>query len=83
MDWRRADAPTKAGVVATVLAVLGIAFPLLGAGAALVAVACSTVAVVGARRREESNRVAVICLAISVGLIVLVVIGSVIYGSTN
>jgi hypothetical protein len=79
MIWARLDGPTKSGVIATVLAVLGLAFPLLAVTSAVVAVACSGAALARSRRRDEANRVAQICLAISLGIIVLIVVGTAIY----
>jgi hypothetical protein len=81
MDWRGLDLPTKAAVVATAMAVLGALVPPLGVASAVVGAACSAVAVSHARRRGERNRVALICLVVSLAVVVLVVVGNAIYAS--
>ena len=83
MDWRQLDLPTKVGLVATVLAVLGVVLPPIGVSSALVAIAFSGTAVYRAHRVGTRNRAALLCLAVSSGLVVLVVVGSAIYAVGN
>ncbi|MGF1600300.1 MAG: hypothetical protein ACFCVK_25945 [Acidimicrobiales bacterium] len=79
--WQRLDFPTRAGVVATVLAVLGVLIPPIGVTSGVVAIVFSAVAAYRARGSRRSNPVAKICLAVSAGLIVLVVAGNAIYAA--
>jgi hypothetical protein len=81
VDRRRLDFPTRAGVVATVMAVLGVLIPPIGVASALAAIAFAGTAVSRARRRRERNGVALLCLAVSAGLIVLIVVGNAIYSA--
>ncbi|MEP7201935.1 MAG: hypothetical protein ABI894_04955 [Ilumatobacteraceae bacterium] len=81
MDWRQLDFPTRAAFVATVMALLGVLVPPISVASALIAIAFSGSAVHRARRRRERNRVALICLAVSGGLVVLVIVGSAIYSA--
>jgi uncharacterized membrane protein YidH (DUF202 family) len=81
MDWKQLDFPTRAGFVATVMAVLGVLIPPISVSSALVAIAFSATAVQRAHRRRQSNPVAKICLSVSAGLVALIVIGSAIYSA--
>lgn len=81
MDWRRLDFPTRAGFVATVMAVLAVVIPPVSVVSSVVAIAYSKTAVGRARRAGSANRVAVACLAVSAGMLVLIVIGSAIYAA--
>jgi NO-binding membrane sensor protein with MHYT domain len=83
VDWKQLDFPTRAGLVATVMAVLGALIPPVSVMSALVAIAFSGTALWRARRRGQSNRVARLCLVVSVVLVAVVVIGSAIYSSAN
>ena len=83
MDSRPLDSLTKAGLIAAVLAVPAILIPPIGVACALVALACSGAALYRARRAGARNRVALLSLAGSAGLIVLVLIGSAIYAAGN
>jgi hypothetical protein len=83
MAWRQLDVPTRVGVVATVIAVSGASIPPLGVASAVVAIGFSATAVLRGRRRNQSNRVALICLVVSIGLIVLIIIGNAIYAATD
>ena len=74
---------TKAGLVATGLAAPAVLIPPIGVACALLAMACSGAAVYRARRAGARNRVALLSLAVSTGLVVLVVIGSAIYAAGN
>lgn len=81
MDWQLLDLPTRVGLVATVIAVLAVVVPPVSVASALVAVAFSGAAVRRARGGGRQNRVAGYCLTVSIGLLVLVVVGSAIYAS--
>ena len=84
MDWKQQlDFPTRAGLVATVMAILGALIPPISVTSAFVAIALSGTAVERARRRRQSNPVARLCLLVSVALVVLIVVGSAIYGARN
>lgn len=83
MDWRRLDFATRAGFVATAMAVLGVLVPPISMASALAAIGFSGTALLRSRRRGSPNRVALLCLVVSVGLIVLVVLGSAIYAAGN
>lgn len=83
VDGRPLDALTKAGLVAAVLAVPTLLIPPIGVACTLVAIACSGAAVYQARRAGVRNRVALLSLAVSAGLVVLVLIGSAIYAAGN
>ncbi len=82
MDWRQLDFPTRAGFIATVMAVLGVLIPPISVASAFVSIVFSGTAVARAHRRHERNRVALICLAVAVGLIVLILVGSAIYAAS-
>jgi hypothetical protein len=81
MDWKRLDFPTRAGLVATVMAILGALIPPISVASAFVAIAFSGTAVQLARRRGQSNRVARLCLVVSIALVVVILLGSAIYGA--
>ncbi len=83
MNWKQLDFPTRAGVVATVMAILGALIPPISVTSALVAIAFSGTAVHRAHRRRQSNPVARTCLVVSVALVVVVVLGSAIYAAGN
>jgi hypothetical protein len=83
MEWKQLDLLTRAGFVATVMAVLGVLVPPVSLASALVAIVCSGVAVVRARRSATENRVAVWCLRVSIALVVLVAVGSAIYAALD
>ena len=83
MAWRQLDVPTRVGAVATVMALAGVVIPPIGVTSAVVAIGFSATAVLRARRRNESNRVALICLIVSIAVIVLVVIGNAIYAALD
>ena len=83
MEWKRLDLLTRTAFVATVIAVLGVVVPPVSLVGAVVAIACSGAAVVRARRSATENRVAVWCLRVSIGLVVLVVVGSAIYAALD
>jgi hypothetical protein len=79
MEWRELDFPTRAGVVAVVIAVVAVVVPPISVTSAVVAAVLSGTAIRRAHRRAEPNRIARLCLAVSVGLIVLIIVGSAIY----
>jgi hypothetical protein len=81
MLWHQRDLATRAGFVATVLAVLGVLIPPFAVASALVAVGFAGTAVIRARRRGETNRLGSLCLAVSGALIVVIVVGSAIYAA--
>jgi ABC-type transport system involved in cytochrome c biogenesis permease subunit len=83
MDWKQLDFPTRAGFVATVMAVLGVLIPPISVTSAVVAIAFSGTALLRARRRQQSNPVAKFCLLVSVAFVALVVVGSAIYSARN
>jgi hypothetical protein len=83
VDWRQLDFPSRAGLVATVLAILGVVVPPISVASALVAIAFSGTAVHRAHRGGTRNRVALLCVGVSVGLVVVVVVGNVIYAAGN
>ena len=83
VEWRQLDFPTRAGFVASVMAVLGVLIPPISLASAVVAIAFSGTAVWRARKVGARNRVALACLAASAGLLVLVVVGSAIYAVGN
>jgi uncharacterized membrane protein YidH (DUF202 family) len=83
MDWKQLDFPTRAGLVATVMAILGVIVPPISVASALVAIAFSGTAVARARRRQQPNPVARLCLLASVALVVLIVVGSAIYSAAS
>ena len=83
MDWKRLDVPTRAGFVASVMAVLGVIVPPISLASALVAIAFSGIGWQRARRRGEANSVAKFCFAGCVVLVILVIVGNAIYSAAN
>ena len=83
VDWKQLDLPTRAGFVASVMAVLGVLVPPISLASALVAIAFSGVGWQRARHRGETNSVAKFCLAGCVALVVVVIVGSAIYSAAN
>ncbi len=83
MDWKQLDFPTRAGLVATVVAIVGVVIPPISVMSALVAVAFSATAVRRARRRRQSNPVARLCLVVSGALVALIILGNAIYSAGN
>lgn len=83
MDWQQLDVPTRAGVVASIMAVVGMMAPPLGITSALVAMAFSGVGWRRSHKLGHANPVARFCLLGSLALIVLVVGGNALYGSAN
>lgn len=81
--WKQLDLLTRTAFVATVIAVLGVVVPPVSLAGAVVAIVCSGVAVVRSRRSGAANRMAQWCLAVSTGLVVLVVVGSAIYAALD
>jgi hypothetical protein len=79
VDWNRLDFATRAGVVASVMALLGMIIPPLGIASALVAIAFSAVGWRRAHSRGNANPVARFCLLGCLALIVLVIGGNAIY----
>lgn len=83
VDWKQLDFPTRAGLVATVMAVLGALIPPISVMSALVGTALSGTAVHRAHRRRQPNPVARLCLVVSVALVVMIIVGSAIYSGGN
>jgi uncharacterized membrane protein len=83
MDWKQLDFPTRAGLVAVVVAILGVLIPPISVLSALVAVAFSATALRRAHRRRQSNPVARLCLVVSVAVVALIILGSAIYSTGN
>jgi hypothetical protein len=83
VEWKQLDFPTRAGLVATVMAVLGALIPPISVMSALVAIAFSGTAVQRARRRRQSNPVARLCLVVSVAVVALIIVGSAIFSAGN
>jgi hypothetical protein len=79
MDFKQWDFPTRAGFVASVMAILGVFIPPIGVASAMVAVAFSGTAWLQARRAGESNPVARLCCIGCAALIAVVIIGNAIY----
>jgi hypothetical protein len=83
VNWAQLDFPTRAGFIATIMAILGVLVPPTGLASACVAIAFSGVGWQRSRRRGESNRVARRCAIGCTALVVFVVIGSAVYGAAN
>ena len=82
MNWSQLDFATRAGVVASVMALLGVLVPPFGIASALVAIAFSAVGWGRAHRQGNPNPVARFCLLGCLALIVLVVGGNAVYART-
>ncbi len=83
MNWAQLDFPTRAGFVATIMAILGVLVPPVSVASACVAIAFSGFGWQRSRRRGESNRVARLCAIGCTAFVVLVVVGSAVYGAAN
>ena len=81
MERQQHDVLTRAAVVATTMAVLGVVIPPVSIVFAVVAIVCSAMAMVRARRTGTTAPLARRCLLISVALIVAVVVGNAIYAA--
>lgn len=83
MDGQQLDGVTKAAVAITAIAILSVLVPPISMAMALVSIGVSGTAIVQGRRAGTTNRPALVCLAVSVTLITLVVVGSAIYAAGN
>lgn len=83
MPWQQLDFPTRAGVVAAVIAVLGVLLPPISVASGVVSAVFSGIGLRRASRSGQRNRTAQICLAVSVGLVVLIVVGNAIYAAID
>lgn len=83
VDLKQFDFPTRAGLVASVMAILGVLIPPISVTSALVAIAFSGTAWHRARRRGESNPVARFCLFGCGALVVFIIVGNALYGAGN
>ena len=83
MNWAQLDFPTRAGFVATTMAVLAVLVPPVSVASACVAIAYSAVGWQRSHRRGEANRVARLCTIGCTALVGLVVVGSAVYGAAN
>lgn len=82
VDWDRLDFATRAGVVASVMALPGMIIPPFGIASALVAIAFCAVGWRHAHRRGNANPVARFGLLGCTALIVLVIGGNAIYAQS-
>jgi hypothetical protein len=83
LDWSQSDALTRAAVVATIAAIVLLVVPPLSIAAALVAAVLSTVVILRARSAGAQTRTPILCLAVSLGLIAVVIVGSYLYARGN
>ena len=81
MNWKQLDFPTRAGLVASVMALIGAPIPPVSVMSAFVAIAFSATAWQRARRRGQSNPVARLCLLGCVGLAAVIIVGSALYSA--
>jgi hypothetical protein len=83
VNWAQLDFPTRAGFVATIMAVLGVLVPPVSVASACVAIAFSGVGWQRSRRRGEANLVARTCTIGCAALVGLIVVGSAVYGAAD
>ncbi|MGZ8748431.1 MAG: hypothetical protein ACXWZ2_15835 [Mycobacterium sp.] len=83
VNWTQLDFPTRAGFIATIMAILGVLVPPASVASACVAIAFSGFGWQRSRRRGESNRVARLCAIGCTALVVLIIVGSAVYGAAN
>jgi len=83
VDFKQLDFPTRAGLVASVTAILGVLIPPIAVMSALVAIAFSGTAWWRAHRWAEPNPVARFCFLGCVALLVLIFVGSALYNAAN
>ena len=81
--WKELDSLSRAAVVAAVAAVVLLVVPPLSVLTAAVAAILSALALRSARSSGAATRTQGICLAASLGLIVVVVVGSALYAGAN
>jgi hypothetical protein len=83
VDFKQLDFPTRAGLVASVTAILGVLIPPISVASALVAIAFSGTAWWRAHQRGEANPVARLCLLGCVALVTLIIVGSALYNAAS
>ncbi len=83
MDWSQFDIPTRAAVVAAIMALLSLVIPPISVASALVSVGFSAFAWQRSRSRGESNRAARLVFLGGLAFIALIVAGNAIYSANN
>lgn len=83
VDFKQLDFPTRVGLIATVVAVLGVLIPPISVVSALVAIAFSGIAWWRAHQRGEANPVARFCLLGCVALVAVIIVGNAFYSANN
>lgn len=83
MDWSHLDFPTRAAVVAAIMALLSLVVPPISVASALVSVGFSAFAWQRSLSRGEANRAARLVFIGGLALIALIVAGNAIYSANS